>query len=215
MALQGYKTTVKIGGSPTNLTSAAMTSYSTSPRTYQVTNSAQRIFSSTAALTFKSSSYTLVGSDIASVNYLFGAVTLTTTFTGGANYKGIPKVSGKYIPTSLVAGGHSYKLNQTATLVDVTDYSSSGWTMRQASLRDVDLTVDRFDSLELTYFNLVNSGGSCLIEIRPGGAGNVARGWFLVDHENRSGDVNQVEMSEEGFKINFTPGSQSWSWGTP
>jgi hypothetical protein len=124
-------------------------------------------------------------------------------------------VSGKYLPTSLVAGGHSYKLNQTATLVDVTDYSSSGWTMRQASLRDVDLTVDRFDSLDLTYFNLINNGGSCLIEIRPGGTGNVARGWFLVDHENRSGDVNQVEMSEEGFKINFTPGSQSWAWGTP
>jgi hypothetical protein len=215
MALQGFKTTVKIGGAAVTLTSAPMSVYSTAARTYQVTSAAQRVFSTTAAVTFKSSSYTLVANDIASVNYLFGAVTLTSSFTGGANYKGPPKATGKYIPLSVVAGAHSYKLNQSATLLDVTDYTSTGFVMRQSALRDVDLSIDRFDTLDITFHNSLKNDTKVLIDVRPGGVGDAARGWFYVSSRNQSGDVNSVEAADLDLKLASTPGIAPWSWGTP
>jgi hypothetical protein len=157
----------------------------------------------------------LLAGDIASVNYLFGAVTLTSSFTGGANYKGPPKASGKYIPLSVVGGAHSYKLNQSATLLDVTDYTSTGYVMRQAALRDVDLSVSRFDTLDLTFYNSLKNDTKVLVDVRPGGTGNAARGWFYASARNQSGDVNSVEAADLDLKIASTPGIAPWSWGAP
>jgi hypothetical protein len=215
MALTGFRTTVKLGGTPVTLTSAAMTSYSTIAHTFQVTAATQRILSSTAAVTFKSSSYSLVSADINNINYLFGAVTLTTTFTGSTRYKGPPKATGKYIPVTTIAGGHNYQLNQTATLYDDTDYSSTGWMMRCAGLRDVALTINRFDNIDLTVYNTIAAGTPLLVEIRPGGVGNAVRGWFLAKDENRTGDVNTLETAVVNLEQNAKPSFQQYAWGTP
>lgn len=215
MALTGYLTKLYASGTPVTLTSQAMTAYSTVARTYQVTTASKRIFSSTAALTFKSSAYTLVASDIVSVNYLFGAVTLSSGFVGGANYKGPPKVTGKYVPVTAIAGGHSYQLNLTQDLLDVTDYTSTGWRARTIGLKDATLSISRFDNIDIDMYSKVVSGADVLVEVRPGGTGNSARAWYKVKADNRSGDVTSVEKADVQLELNTTPTVTNFGWGAP
>ncbi len=214
MALQGYKTTVRLTGSATILTSEGTSTYSTAAHTRQINTASKRVLSSTAALTIKSGSYTLLASDILSVNYLFGAITLTTAFTGSTHSQSI-KVSGKYLPTAVLTGAHTYSLSQSATLLDNTDYSSTGWTSRVQGLKDVTLTVDKFEDMDLSIYNTITAGTPLIIEIRPGGTGNAVRGWFLADSETLSGAVNALEANNLKFSLDTQVGTGAIAWGAP
>ena len=115
--IAGYNVSVKIGGTPTTLTSAATTTASTVAGTYQINDSTKRILSSTAAVVVKDNGNTVSADKITKINYLFGTVTLSTSYTGSTAFNGSIKISGKYIPTTSVVGAHSYTINQTADLL--------------------------------------------------------------------------------------------------
>lgn len=207
-----YLTSVKLAGTSTTLTSEPCSSYSTAARTYRVTNAAKRLFDRTQAFTFKKGATTVVPT---SIDYMFGVVQLSTANTATT---GTLKATGKYIPLVDIAGANAYTLALGRTLLEDTTFASTGWKSRIPGLLDASGTISRFDNLDLTFINLINSNAQTVVEIQPGGAGGaVYRGWFILEKDDRSGDVSALEKGEVSMQI-VTPDNggagQTFSVGT-
>ena len=221
-SVPGFKTSVKLSGTPTTLTSAAMSTYSTVANTYQVTNTSYQCFSSTATLTFRDTGSTTAIStaNIESINYLFGAVTLSTALTGSTTFNGEVTVSGKYIPLTEITGAHQYTLTQAATMLDNTDFSSTGWTSRISGLKTVSLSLTKFEdnssgTTESTIYDYFIDGSKFIVEIKPNTTGLKARGWFIVENENRTGGVNDISDRSISFQLQPELGyGKGFGWGS-
>jgi len=210
-----YTTTVKMTGTATSMSSEAMSTNSTVSNTYQVTDATKRILARAVSVVFSEASTAstsgranIPASDITSIDYLFGKVTFASTQAEPI------KVTASYLPAAVVAGGHSYSMTMNAELPDDTDFSTTGWRSRTPGLKDVGLSISRFDSVDLNFHNLINSGSPAVVEIRPGGTGDAARGYFLIESEGRSGDVSALEVSELSFQLDESS-LADFGWGTP
>jgi hypothetical protein len=210
----GFKTSVKLSGTPTTLTSAAMSTYSTVAHTYQVTNTDYQCFSSTGTLTFTGNGTAINSSKISSINYLFGSVTFSTTVSTPI------KATGKYIPLTKIAGAHQYTLTQAATMLDNTDFSSTGWTSRISGLKTVSLSLSKFEdnstgTTESTIYDYFKSGSKFIVEIKPNTTGLKARGWFIVENENRTGGINDISDRSISFQLQPNLGyGKGFNWGS-
>jgi len=213
MSLAGYNTKIKITGTATAMSSQAMSIHSTVANTFRINSTARRVWSRTGTLTFRQNSgttsvSTISNTDISDVDYLFGIVTFNTIKAGTVS------VSGNYLPLSNIAGSNTYGLNITRVLQEDTDHTSTGWISRQNSLFDVSLSVGRFDNVDKDFFSLINSGNAAVVEVNPGGTTLAARGFFLVESENRSGDVASLEGSDLSFQLDGDVNA-SFSFNTP
>lgn len=213
--IASYNTTVLKTGITTSMTSEAMSTNSTLANTYKINTTSRRIWDRDISFTFFEATSTggrvaIPSSELASVDYLFGKVTFTVSQTTPIT------VSGSFLPTANVAGANSYTLSQTAEMLDDTDFSNAGWRSRSAGLKDVTLTVSRWDSIDLDYFSLINNGALVVAEIRPGGSGSsvAARGFFRVETEARSGDVSALEAAELTFMLDQSTNAD-FGWGVP
>ena len=207
MAVAGYATTVRKSGTATSMTSQAMSTNSTVANTYQINSTARRVWSRSHTLTFRKGGTTLPASAV-TPDYLFGKVVISSTLAGSMT------VSGTYLPMAAVAGGNSYSLTMSQELLDDTDFSSTGWTSRIGGLLDVSLTVNRWDNVDLDFYNLIDSGNPVVVDIRPGGSGSSisGRGYFLIESENRSGDVSGLEGADVSFQLDAST-LTDFSWG--
>jgi hypothetical protein len=126
-------------------------------------------------------------------------------------------VDGKYIPVQAVAGGNSYNLNHTGDIRVDTDYDAAqdngGFRTRGYGLRDVTAMVSRFDDLSKHFKDLLTNGEALLLEIRPGGSGDYARGWFVVEEVRNSGGLPDSEIEEISFALDGDP-EAAFSWGS-
>lgn len=213
MGLPGYLTKVNITGTATAMTSQAMSTNSTVANTYRINSTARRVWDRDAAFTFFENSGTtsvaaIPGSEVSNIDYLFGKVTFNATQAGTVG------VSGNYLPLTAVPGGNSYSLSITREAVDDTDYSSSGWRSRKTTFLDAQLTIGRWDNVDLELHNLLINGNSVVAEVRPGGSTeNVARGFFVVESESRSGDVSGLESGDVSLQIDSTTAA-NFGFGT-
>jgi len=201
MGTQGYLTTVKKGGTPTALTNEPMTNLS--GNTYQITDASRRILDRDVVPVFGDqggSPTNIHPSDIASIDYLFGIVTFNT-----AKVEPVVVVSGNYMPMSDIAGANNYTLNHAGDVLDDTAYdntSGNAYRSRVLGLRDVSLSVDRWDQLTQEFFTAINDRTPLIIEVQPGGAGNpLARGWFVPESETHEGDVSSLEAANLVFQV--------------
>jgi len=213
--LAGYTTTVKMTGTPTAMSSEAMSTNSTAANTYKVTTATKRIFDRAASFSFFEATTTggraaIAAGDISAIDYLFGKVTFSSTQSEPVT------VSGNYLPATNVAGANTYGMDMTRELLDRTDFTSTGFRQRHPGLVDVSLTVSRFDSVDLTFINAINSTQTVVCEVRPGGTGSseAGRGFFLVESENRSGDISGLETGELSFQLDGSS-EGAFSWGVP
>ena len=191
-----YRTVIKKSGTATVMTSEGASTSSTVANTYQINSTAKRIWDRTASFTFRKAGSTVALSDISKVDYLFGKVTFATPSTGAVT------ITGTYLPVSAIAGAHAYTLNVTRELLDDTDFTSTGWRSRQSGLLDAALTVTRYDAIELEFTNMINTGNPVVVEVRSGGGANLsARGFFVLEHDNRSGDVSALETADLSFML--------------
>lgn len=208
MGLAGFLTKINITGTPTAMSSQAMSTHSTVANTYRINSTARRVWDRDAAFTFFKNSGTTavaaIGSSlISNINYLFGKVTFTTAFNSTADEP--VSVSGNYLPLQAIPGGHAYNLNINRENQDDTDYQTSGWRSRVPTFVDVSLSVSRFDNVDLEIRDFLVSGGSFVVEVRPGGVSDVVgRGFFIVESETRSGDVGGLESGDVQFQIDST-----------
>jgi len=207
MAQAAYLTTVQKSGTTTAMTSEAMATATTVSGTYQITNSAKRVWERTASFTIRIAGSTVgVPADTSVTwDYLFGKVTFTTTQAGART------ITGSYLPMTDVAGANSYTLSASRELVDDTDFSSTGWRSKAVALKDVSLTMSRWAGVDTAFFDLINGATPVMCEVKPGSGTLAARGWFLVSGDVRSGDVATLETAELTFDLDQSTAA-SFGW---
>lgn len=110
----GYTAVVKMSGTSTTFTGEATTLVSGT--TYQITNTAKRIWNPGVALTVLDGVTPVVPT---AIDYLFGKVTLPAP-PGGA-----VTVAGAYYPTYELANGREWTANMTHDLIDTTPFKTT------------------------------------------------------------------------------------------
>lgn len=225
MAIPGFRATIKRGGTPTAFTEAQMnriaeTTHTTAMSLFKMSNTTavdRTIFDRNTALSFKDTTATTISStEIDTIDYLFGKVRLKTT----AHTTSI-LVTGSYIPTVDVVGANTFNLQLGGDILDDTDFSSTGIRSRILGLRDVALTLGRWEHTTDQFWNdllLKTSTGTtvAVVEIRPSdGSSSISRGWFVVEANNLSGSVNDLEAAEISMQIDGDPSTRdnkSFTW---
>ena len=214
MSLPGYLTTVKLGGTPVALSAEPMTN--TSGNIFQITDTTRRVLDRNVVPTFEDegeSPQDIPAADVLSISYIFGTVTFATSKTGPVVVK-----TGNYVPLTDIAGAHSYNLNHGGDVLDSTEFglaNNNGMRQRVLGLRDVSLSVDRWDQVgSQTFFDALNNRTPLFIEVKPGDGGQVARGWFVAEAENHGGDISALEAGDLTFQLDGDARA-SYDWGPP
>ncbi len=208
MGVAGYNAVLKRSGFETAMTAEAMSTVAGSTETagthWQIDDATKEIFVRTVIQGFLNGASTISSTDIVDINYLFGKVIFNTTYPSAA-----VNVTGQFFPTSNIAGAHAYTLTQQNDVLDDTDFTSTGFRSKVMGLQTVDLSVTRWDSLDLEFIHDIlgtTTGRDARIplvaEIQPGGGSNpVARGYFVMEAENRSGDVSGLESADVSLQL--------------
>lgn len=191
----GYKTTVKIMGTATAMTNEAMSTHTTVANTFRVTDPTKRIFQRGGSYTVKVGTTTVAGANVTNIDYINGRVTLNFAPIGSVN------ITGNYLPVASVAGANSYTMAISNELGDDTDYSSQGYRSRKPLLKDVTVTVARWDNVDVALSNLIVNDTLTVLEINPGNQGAIAKGYFRCETDNRSGGVDSFEQSDMSFVL--------------
>lgn len=209
MGVAGYRASVKVTGTPTPSTANGMNLESTGAggtQVYAIGSTTRDIWDRTVLPAFFANGSSVPSSEITSINYLFGKVTFNSTQAAPVT------VDVTYLPRSDIAGAHNYTLNQVAEMLDDTDYSSTGFHSRFPGLEDVNFSVSRWDTNDLEYVHRLMGGSSLaqvgvpvVVQVNPGGSSLYARGYFVVESENRSGDVGGLEGADVSIQLDGSP----------
>jgi hypothetical protein len=198
--MAGYKAIVNKSGTTTAFTAEAMTLVS--GKTYRITNAAKTIWDRSVAITVLDNAVAVSGTNIASLNYLFGEV----TFVSGYTPTGPITVTGSFLPLSAVCKFNKLTLNMTAAVKDVTDNcqaaTNGGFRVKAPGQRTVKLDLSGFfDSV--TDWKSKIGAGEMVIEIRPDNiaTGSYARGFFQLMSANQSGNVGATEDEALSFSL--------------
>ena len=206
----GYKTTLKKSGTSTAANAEPVTFVS--GKTYQITNTAKRVWDRTVVPIVYVDAVD-ESAEVLSIDYLFGKV----TFVGSYTVSGTVTVTVNYVPLAVVAQAHKYTLSMQTPALDDTDYATAqangGFKTRIASIKDVKVAISRWDDLAAVYTGIHDAGTAVLIEITPGGSTRpYARGWFVVESADGSGDIDALEAEELAFSANADEvGTFGWS----
>jgi hypothetical protein len=197
----GYVAKIMKSGSTTAMTDEAMTLVS--GKTYKITDATKNLFDRTVVPTFEDGGSAINASDIESINYLFGQVTLKSSYTPtGA----ITVATGSYLPRTVLGKGQSFTLTQTAATKDTTDFPTAqgngGYRTFESGLKTVQLNIKGVYDSSVGLEALLESRAELVIEVNPDGAGkSTARGIFKPMSTGQSGNVGELEDSDVTFSL--------------
>ena len=207
----GYTATVKIAGSPVSFTNEAMTRIHS--RQYQITDATKRLWSKGIAVNIRRNNNPVARTSFR-VDYLFGLVTFDSAVNQAANMS----VSSSHYPTTTIVGAMSYNLSLTGDVLDNTDFEAfhDGMRTKQYGLLDVSASLERYDDLTGNFFDTTKDRERVLLEFTPA-SGSIARGWFVAESDNRSGDIASLETESLSFQLDAGNGpatdpSVDFSW---
>lgn len=166
--------------------------------------------------------------DIEAINMLFGKFSLKSDID--PDEASDVRVSGEYIPISegdgdrvdrRIAYCDSYDLTLEYNVHDVTGFREAqitdGNRLREPGLLDSSASLTGFgtipDDIERAFYDR----DTVLLEIIPGNGDEIFRGWFVVETDSLSGDVDGLEESDMSFQLNTRypesriPVSLAWS----
>ncbi len=196
----GYLCDISKHGTSTTFTTEACTLVS--GKTYKITDGTKNIWDRTATLNVFDNGVNH-NADVIDIDYLFGRV----TFAAGYTVTGPVTVTGKYYPRVQLAKGQSFTLTQTADMIDKTDFGTAqangGRRVFQPGLREVGLEVQGFFDATSDFLSLLEGRNEFIIEIDPiGDQLSMARGFFRLMNQGRSGDVGALEQETLRFSLN-------------
>jgi len=196
----GYVATVKATGSPTAFTAEATTLVS--GKTYKITNAVKNIWNRLVPPTVKDNGVTVTGTNIESIDYLFGQV----TFASGYTVTGPITFDGSYLPSTQIASANTFTLTQTAATIDTSDFisaqSNGGYMDSDYGLKTVSLQLKGFFNVSNGFLAAVQGRGEVVVEISPDGSGNaVARGFMKPVTMDQSGNVGALEEQDITYQL--------------
>jgi hypothetical protein len=198
--IAGYNMKIKKGGTPTALTDEPM--QLVSGKTYQITDSAKRVFDLDTALVFEDDGTPVDADDIEKIDYLWGEVTFVSGYTvTGA----ITAASGNYLPLATLGFGRNTSITQSANFLNQSEYdntqASSGFRNGTYGLRNVAASVTGIYSASAAFRSQI-TGATIILEFNPDGNGKSrSRGFFQLMSDNLSGAVGDNEEEVLDFVI--------------
>jgi hypothetical protein len=187
----GYIASVKQGGTPTAMTTEAMTLVS--GKTYQITDTARRIIDYNTTVTVFDNAVNHTA-DVLSIDYLNGTVTFAPAYTP----TGPITITGNYIPTAVIARSKSFTLTQTAAEIDTSDYETAtangGWRTFDPGLASVRMDIGGIYNSSDAVQTALASRAVMYVDVAPANDANtVFRGFFKRTNFGQSGDVGALE----------------------
>jgi hypothetical protein len=114
------------------------------------------------------------------------------------------------MPVTDIAGAKDYTLNIGSTILDVTDLattnSNGGYRTKKYGLLDASVSLTRFDDISQTFYDVLANRETVVIEINPARGDQYIRGWFKLESDGLSGDVNGLE--EESLTFQLSAGNE-------
>ena len=203
MAYNGYKAALKASGAPVTLTDAATTKLSgagiTANTQYQITNSAQRILAPLDTVTVK-----VDGSVVAASAYTLDRLQGTVIFTVARTTAAVVTISGKYIPTSLIAEAYEFTYTLEGTNEAKHTFASS-WEKRWQAGKDFSAELSEWYDPNITLFKTaLDNGDIMVLEFIPDNGSGVVdlRAWVLVSSRELSGSAGG--LLEEALEFEGT-----------
>lgn len=187
-----YGADIKKSGTSTSFTDEAMSN--TTGNTWQIDDASKEVFDRDTVPTFYDNSVEIDTADISSINYLYGSVTFTGSKSGPIT------VDGDYMPMASIAGAKDVSLNRTAAILDDTDISNSGCHTKEYGIRDVSVTVGRWDDVAHTFTDILAARTPVVIEIAPTSSKSY-RGWFVVSGSSGTLDINTLLEESITFEL--------------
>lgn len=199
MGVAGYRTQIKLGGTPTPFTDTATTALSSVK--YQITDATKRVLDRDTLPTVKDTAVA-VDSSLYTLDYLFGVITFTAVPSGDVT------VSGSYLPvgsSERIANVTTYELNMGGTLLDDTNLKSaqdsSGYRNRIYGLQDTSVSLSGFHDMSSAVEDALNNRSAVLIDVDSVGIAGIYRGWFKVENKNLSGGVDELESEDISLQL--------------
>lgn len=196
----GYLAKLKKPGTPTAVVAQACTLVS--GKTYQINNTARRIWDRTANVVVKDNAVDHTA-DVLSIDYLFGKVTFEAAYT----VTGAVTVDVTYLPTIDLGKATAYTLTQTADAVKDTDFptaqANGGFNTHRPGLRTImaEFPMVYYQGDEWQQFLIDRE--EIIIEINPDGNDkSIARGFFRLMSDRQSGNVGALEVENLSFSLN-------------
>lgn len=196
----GYLARLLKPGTPTAVTNEACTLVS--GKTYQINNTAKRIWKRTVNVVVKDGGVDHTA-DVLSIDYLFGKVTFKPAYTVG----GAVTVDVTFFPTTDLGRATAYTLTQTADAIKDTDFptarTNGGFTTCLPGLKTVTAEFPAVFSLSDHWQEFLIAREEIIIEINPDGNGkSLARGFFRLMSDKQSGNVGALEVETLNFSLN-------------
>lgn len=191
----GYIVNLKKAGTPTTLTTEAMSNVS--GKIYQITDTAKQILELDANATITVYDNAVDHTDdVIRIDYLQGIIEFASAYT----VTGSVTISGKYIPVTAIAAAKTFNLSLTKAAVDNTDIPSAkangGYRTFDPTkgLKTVSLELGGFYSASNAFRDALAARTPLIVEINPdNNSKSVMRGLFKYTGVGQSGDLGALE----------------------
>lgn len=195
----GYCAKIRAGGTPVVMTSQAATLVS--GKTYRITDTTKRIIDYFTAVTVEDGGVDK-SAEVEGIDYLNGEITFRSSYTP----TGAITITGKYVPTAIVAKGRSFTLTQNANAIDTTDYETAcgndGWRTHKPGLRTANMDFSGLYDVTNGAAAALRARTPVVIEVSPDNSTDtVFRGFFKRQNRGQSGDVGALEEERQTFGL--------------
>jgi hypothetical protein len=191
-ALAGYQASLKLGGTPVDMTNEEVTSIGGEGEyVYRITDATKRVLDPATAVVVYHGATPYNSADILSIDYVLGVVTVDPN----AYTEGTHTVSAKYVPLFAVAQGTAVEVVPPQRVMAESTIFGDAARRAQAvswrcsiSLSHLDAWSDQYDTdYAVTFWDAISAGEPVFCELKIGTtAGQYVRGWFTLDASARA-----------------------------
>ena len=195
MAVAGYSSTISINGISTAFTNEATNDLGNNA--YQIADVSKQVFDLDVPVVVEDAGL-LVPDSQYEVDYLFGIITFLLARTGPIT------ISGNFVPTKPIIGANSVTLNETVEELNSTSFDETnengGYSTFVMGLLDATVTIESYLSLDNNFRGIMTDRSRVLVEIKIPNS-NLYRGWFLLQSDGLSINVNDLITESLNFRL--------------
>lgn len=200
-ALAGYKASLYATTTPSvAFTNEAFTDAG-DHKNYTISNSVKTFWDNATALTVQTSPDAIVWTTVTvgfTVNYCGGIITFASAVTGATPSC---RVSGNYLPYSLVGDAKEVDVTVTLDILDSTSFNTTGWKTKTASLVGAEMKVNKW-WIDLFYVTALATSRRMVLSAYSGANANQRiQGFGYIKDDSLKVAINALVEESLTFDI--------------